>query len=90
MEYIAIRWDSGFMDIILDAFFPASATRVRKLLRIIELDYAHRDALLNQVLQYCTERAQRTMDSRQRTSFKKDAEVITSWMQLKNGRTPHS
>lgn len=64
MEYIAIRWDSGFMDVILDAFFPTSAARVRKLLRIIELDYAHRDELMNQVLQYCTERAQRTMDSR--------------------------
>lgn len=64
METIIIRWTTGGMEINPAAFFPTSAARVRKLLRVISLDYDHQDDIRERLARYCTERAQELLDSR--------------------------
>lgn len=54
----------GHMTVVLDAFFPTDATRLRKLLSIIDEDYEHRDELRAVVVQHCGQRAQALMDGR--------------------------
>lgn len=63
METIIIRWTTGGMEINPAAFFPTSAARVRKLLRVISLDYDHQDDIRERLARYCTERAQELLDS---------------------------
>lgn len=64
MEPITIRWDTGRMTINPDAFFPTDKARIRKLLRVVALDYLHQDDLRMQLSQYCEERAQEILDGR--------------------------
>lgn len=52
------------MTVVLDEFFPTDATRLRKLLSIIDEDYEHRDELRAVVVQHCGQRAQALMDGR--------------------------
>lgn len=54
----------GRMTVVLDAFFPTDATRLRKLLSIIDEDYEHQDELRAVVVQHCGQRAQALMDGR--------------------------
>lgn len=42
---LSIRWDTGNMDIILDAFFPCPLDKFKKLLKVIDLDWNHADTL---------------------------------------------
>lgn len=35
---LSIRWDTGYMDILLDPFFPCSMDKFKKLLKVIDLD----------------------------------------------------
>lgn len=42
---LSIRWETGSMDIHLDAFFPCEQARFRKLLKVIDLDWEHRNRL---------------------------------------------
>lgn len=53
MEPIKIRWETGHMEINPDVFFPTSAARIRKLLRM-------------QMARYCEDRAQEILDDRKR------------------------
>lgn len=64
MEPITIRWDTGYMTINPDAFFPTNKTRIRRLLRVVALDQLHQDDLRMQLFQYCEERAQEILDGR--------------------------
>ena len=45
MEPITIRWETGYMTINPDAFFPTSTARIRKLLRVVALDFEHQDVI---------------------------------------------
>ena len=60
---ITFHQGMGHMTVVLDAFFPTDATRLRKLLSIIDEDYEHRDEL-RAVVQHCGQRAQALMDGR--------------------------
>lgn len=60
---ITFHQGMGHMTVVLDAFFPTDATRLRKLLSIIDEDYEHRDKL-RAVVQHCSQRAQALMDGR--------------------------
>ena len=42
---LSIRWETGSMDIRLDAFFPCEQARFKKLLKVIDLDWEHCDTL---------------------------------------------
>lgn len=57
MEPITIRWETGYMTINPDAFFPTSAARIRKLLRVVALDFM-------QLAGACESRAQEILDGR--------------------------
>lgn len=61
---ITFHQGMGHMTVVLDAFFPTDATRLRKLLSIIDEDYEHQDELRAVVVQHCGQRAQALMDSR--------------------------
>lgn len=66
MEPITIRWETGYMTINPDAFFPTSAARIRKLLRVVALDFEHQDVIRMQLAGACESRAQELLDGRKR------------------------
>lgn len=66
MEPIKICWETGHMEINPDVFFQTSAARIRKLLRVVALDYTHQDDLRMQMARYCEDRAQEILDDRKR------------------------
>ena len=46
VETIYIKWDTGHMTILLDAFFPATKDRLKKLLtKVIRLDWENQNHL---------------------------------------------
>lgn len=64
MEPITIRWETGYMTINPDAFFPTSTARIRKLLRVVALDFEHQDVIRMQLAGACESRAQELLDGR--------------------------
>lgn len=64
MEPITIRWETGHMTINPDAFFPTSAARIRKLLRVVAPDFEHQDDIRMQLAGACERRAQEILDGR--------------------------
>lgn len=40
-----IKWETGYMNIHMDFFFPCSQQRFKKLLKVIALDWLHEDEL---------------------------------------------
>lgn len=42
---LSIRWETGSMDICMEAFFPCEMARFRKLLKVIDLDWKNCDTL---------------------------------------------
>ena len=58
-DELIIRYPNGSMRILMDAFFPASQARVRKLYQVMELSewpYPHVDEIVDKVLLYIEER----------------------------------
>ena len=53
---LSIRWDTGFMDIRLDSFFPCEQARFKKLLKVIDLDWEHSDTLKDTLKVYFQQR----------------------------------
>lgn len=53
---LSIRWDTGFMDIRLDSFFPCEQARFKKLLKVIDLDWEHCDTLKDTLKVYFQEK----------------------------------
>lgn len=64
MEPITIRWETGHMTINPGAFFPTSTARIRKLLRVVALDYEHQDDIRMQLAGACERLAQEILDGR--------------------------
>lgn len=54
----------GHMTIVLDKFFPTDATRLRKLLKMVDEDCEHRDELRAIIVQHCGRRASALLDGR--------------------------
>lgn len=52
----------GHATIVLDTFFPARASRLRKLLKMIREDVSHREAIREEIVRHCTERAAESLD----------------------------
>lgn len=55
MEELRIKYDRGKMVVILNNFFPTSRTRLKKLLKVIDLDYEHKDELIEHLKQFFSE-----------------------------------
>lgn len=66
MEPITIRWETGYMTINPDAFFPTSTARIRKLLRVVALDFEHQDVIRMQLAGACESRAQEIETAKRR------------------------
>jgi len=52
MNDLYIRWNTGEMLIHLDNFFPTSQVQLRKLLKVIELDWEHETELKEKLKVY--------------------------------------
>lgn len=55
MEELRIKYDRGKMIVILDNFFPTSRARLKKLLKVIDLDYEHRGELIEHLKRFFSE-----------------------------------
>lgn len=53
---LSIRWETGSMDICMEAFFPCDMARFRKLLKVIDLDWVHCDTLKETLKVYFQEK----------------------------------
>lgn len=73
MEPIKIRWETGHMEINPDVFFPTSTARIRKLLRVVALDFPHQDDLRMQMARYCEDRAEEILSDRDRLQEEQEA-----------------
>lgn len=55
-QILYIKWETGYMNINMDRFFPCTKAKFNKLLKIIELDWQHRDELRETLKVYFQER----------------------------------
>lgn len=80
MEPIKIRWETGHMEISPDVFFPTSTARIRKLLRVVALDFEHQDDIRMQLARACESRAQELKKKREfeatAEKLRQNAEVL--------------
>ena len=51
-DILQIRWDTGNMTINMDVFFPTSTQKMKKLWKLICMDWKHRDDLVIQLSSY--------------------------------------
>ena len=49
---IQIKYDNGQMNIRMDAFFPTSQERLKKLLKVVDLDFEHREEIIQTMQQF--------------------------------------
>ena len=68
MEPITIRWETDYMTINPDAFFPTSAARIRKLLRVVALDFEHQDDIRMQLAGACESLANEAVNHHQKAA----------------------
>lgn len=61
-KVISFSFDRGHATVVLDTFFPARASRLRKLLKMIREDVSHRDEIREEIVRHCTERAAESLD----------------------------
>ena len=59
---ISFSFNKGYATIVLDTFFPAQVPRLRKLLKMIREDVSHRDAIREEIIRHCAERAAELLD----------------------------
>lgn len=59
---ISFSFDRGHATIVLDTFFPVQVPRLRKLLKMIREDVSHRDAIREEIIRHCAERAAELLD----------------------------
>lgn len=52
MSVLYIKWDTGYMNIVMDAFFPCSMAKFKKLLKVIDLDWQHKEELIETLKNY--------------------------------------
>lgn len=62
-KVISFSFSRGHATIVLDTFFPAQTPRLRKLLKMIREDVSRRDAIREEIVRHCTERAAELLDS---------------------------
>lgn len=49
---LQIKYDNGQMNIRMDAFFPTSQARLKKLLKVVDLDFEHKDEIKQTMQQF--------------------------------------
>jgi patatin-like phospholipase/acyl hydrolase len=66
---VDITYPSGRMTINLENFFPASSGNLKKLLKIIDMDWQHKDLIIRDIVTWMTEEIKKT-ESMTRLSLK--------------------
>lgn len=49
---IQIKWDRGRSEVNCEYFFPTSKVRLGKLLKVVDMDFDHRDQILTDITHY--------------------------------------
>ena len=70
---IQIKYDNGQMNIRMDAFFPTSQARLKKLLNVVDLDFEHREEIMQTMQQFFQDKANE-LEERRISSGKKAVE----------------
>lgn len=70
---IQIKYDNGQMNIRMDAFFPTSQARLKKLLNVVDLDFEHREEIMHTMQQFFQEKVNE-LEARRISSGKKAVE----------------
>lgn len=52
MNVLYIKYDTGYMNIVMDAFFPCGTAKFKKLLKVIDLDWQHKEELIETLKNY--------------------------------------
>lgn len=55
-DVLKIRWNTGYMNINMQKFFPCSIAKLNKLLKVIRLDWEHEQELLAQMQTFFSQR----------------------------------
>lgn len=71
MEDLYIKWETGYMNIHMDFFFPCSQQRFKKLLKVIALDWQHEDELKETLKVYFQNRISDLVELRKENGKKK-------------------
>ena len=67
---IQIKYGNGQMNIHMAAFFPTSQARLKKLLKIVDLDFEHRDEIIQTMQQFFQDKV-KELEERRINSGKK-------------------
>lgn len=70
---IQIKYDNGQMNIRMDAFFPTSQARLKKLLKVVDLDFEHREEIMQTMQQFFQDKVNE-LEARRICSGKKAVE----------------
>ena len=70
---IQIKYDNGQMNICMDAFFPTSQARLKKLLKVVDLDFEHREEIIQTMQQFFQDKVNE-LEARRISSGKKAVE----------------
>ena len=70
---IQIKYDNGQMNIRMDAFFPTSQARLKKLLNVVDLDFEHREEIIQTMQQFFQDKVNE-LEERRISSGKKAVE----------------
>lgn len=86
MDEVRIRYhEDGRMVIRLGSFFPASQVRLRKLLRVVDMDRDGRDENLDLLAAHLRQRVKEYTggDEKYRKQLKTNLEIIEKWREEK-------
>ena len=70
---IQIKYDNGQMNIRMDAFFPTSQARLKKLLKVVDLDFEHSEEIMQTMQQFFQDKVNE-LEARRISSGKKAVE----------------
>ena len=70
---IQIKYDNGQMNIRMDAFFPTSQARLKKLLKVVDLNFEHREEIIQTMQQFFQDKVNE-LEARRISSGKKAVE----------------
>lgn len=70
---IQIKYDNGQMNIRMDAFFPTSQARLKKLLKVVDLDFEHKEEIMQTMQQFFQDKVNE-LEARRISSGKKAVE----------------
>lgn len=81
MNDLNIKYDNGRMTIHLDAFFPTSQARLKKLMKVIDLDWEHKEDHFKQLQEHFNEQLN-LLEVKRTDSGKKALEYKQKWSDM--------